>query len=673
MKLRQLRLKNVGKYRSLSLDLEPGLTLFYGNNGSGKSTVLEALYFLISGRSCHGHRDDLLRWGTSKGEGMLEFEADNEIWTLSRSLGTSSQKLVKGTGDNVSEWRKAAEIAEIMEELLGGNPEQLWNAQFAPQGSLGEFIEATPKARAARFQEITGTEEAETMRTILQTEGINALPQFPDRSEEKKELEESLKGLKDFRLPSAEKMEKELDETMASRGEDRQMAEKFVSLSSSEEISSKLEELRKRIEALRTEEQEAPADLPTQAPPAEGEPEALYRDSEEAARLQKIMSDLPPEAPVPEQQLQNVGQTLQETRVERKRLEDELQRIREGRCPTCGRPYDNLPDQEQAETSLKNMKEKEEGLIREYGELTSLVQDGKATNAWRNRELSRIQPGLVELQKRLVNRNIPSAEEIQKRQKARQEWSATEQLRSRLTEIKTELGFLHERRLELESAESASDEQKSWAQSFLASWRNLAQQKQEAELEKRDILRQIDSADARLTTIAEEERKASEVRSVHERWSKARDKLHRDCMPRIAIEKLREQLNLLMAGHLEALEAPFTAWIDDELEIRFVSMDSEESRSASRLSAGQKVLLGIAFRLALVSRVNSRLPVIAFDEPTVHLDTRAVEVVQQLLRRIAGNRESGRYVLVADCRPEMEECADTVLKVEEIVKEKVEI
>lgn len=51
MYISHLSLRNFRNYRELELQLQPGTTLFYGPNAAGKTTLLEAVYYLATTRS----------------------------------------------------------------------------------------------------------------------------------------------------------------------------------------------------------------------------------------------------------------------------------------------------------------------------------------------------------------------------------------------------------------------------------------------------------------------------------------------------------------------------------------------------------------------------------------------------------------------------------------------
>ena len=51
MLIEELKLKNYRNYRELTLHPDPGVNLFYGRNGSGKTNLLEAVHYCALGRS----------------------------------------------------------------------------------------------------------------------------------------------------------------------------------------------------------------------------------------------------------------------------------------------------------------------------------------------------------------------------------------------------------------------------------------------------------------------------------------------------------------------------------------------------------------------------------------------------------------------------------------------
>ncbi len=63
--LKKLQVHNFRTYQALSLDLPPGLSVFFGANGAGKTNLLEAVHVLAVGRSPRALREEeLVRFGS---------------------------------------------------------------------------------------------------------------------------------------------------------------------------------------------------------------------------------------------------------------------------------------------------------------------------------------------------------------------------------------------------------------------------------------------------------------------------------------------------------------------------------------------------------------------------------------------------------------------------------
>lgn len=64
MYLKSLELKNYRNYDHIDLDFDKDSILLVGNNGKGKTNMLESIHYLSAGRSHRTHvQDELLKWG----------------------------------------------------------------------------------------------------------------------------------------------------------------------------------------------------------------------------------------------------------------------------------------------------------------------------------------------------------------------------------------------------------------------------------------------------------------------------------------------------------------------------------------------------------------------------------------------------------------------------------
>ncbi|HTK39707.1 MAG TPA: DNA replication and repair protein RecF [Patescibacteria group bacterium] len=72
MRVSDIRLKDVRSYELFSAALDPELTLLLGRNGTGKTTLLEALYYLCQGTSFRGRDREMIAHNTTRADLQIE-------------------------------------------------------------------------------------------------------------------------------------------------------------------------------------------------------------------------------------------------------------------------------------------------------------------------------------------------------------------------------------------------------------------------------------------------------------------------------------------------------------------------------------------------------------------------------------------------------------------------
>ncbi len=78
MYIESMQLKDFRNYEELSLELSPGINIFYGNNAQGKTNILEAMYLCSTTRSHKGSRDrDMIRFGSDQAHLRMEIVRDD--------------------------------------------------------------------------------------------------------------------------------------------------------------------------------------------------------------------------------------------------------------------------------------------------------------------------------------------------------------------------------------------------------------------------------------------------------------------------------------------------------------------------------------------------------------------------------------------------------------------
>ncbi len=99
MKIKRITLKNIRSYDNLELKFPDGVTMFSGDVGSGKSTILLAMEFALFGiQRGEVSGSALLRHGKDSGYVILDFEVDDKQVSIKRTLKRTSANILQDSG-----------------------------------------------------------------------------------------------------------------------------------------------------------------------------------------------------------------------------------------------------------------------------------------------------------------------------------------------------------------------------------------------------------------------------------------------------------------------------------------------------------------------------------------------------------------------------------------------
>ena len=171
MLLKGLALKNIRSYgeAETSIDLRPGLTLFEGDVGSGKSTILTAVEFGLFGLG-DLEAKHLLRHGARKGSVRVTFEVGGRKYVVSRTLAKSGrgiqQEDCRLEGEGVSGTYSPSELKPKVLELLGFNEKPdtkstsriFRYAVYTPQEAMKEVLSMGEEQRLDTLRRAFGIE-----------------------------------------------------------------------------------------------------------------------------------------------------------------------------------------------------------------------------------------------------------------------------------------------------------------------------------------------------------------------------------------------------------------------------------------------------------------------------------------------------------------------------------
>lgn len=169
MRIVSVQLKNIKSHREKELTFSPGINVLSGSNGSGKSTIFEAIGYALFGvdaRDFVSRADRFVTFGATRGEISVLFEpAPGELYRVTRTVGAAGKWLLakeNGGAFEIEEHANSQETESRIASLLGLSKARSLADQFKlvigpfQNDFLGPFVIRQPTKRQDAFDEILG-------------------------------------------------------------------------------------------------------------------------------------------------------------------------------------------------------------------------------------------------------------------------------------------------------------------------------------------------------------------------------------------------------------------------------------------------------------------------------------------------------------------------------------
>ena len=156
--IKDIKLHNFISHRDTSLLLEKGITIFVGHNGSGKSSIIDAITFALFGEHTRKSNKNLILRGASSSYVRLIFYVNSREYSAYRQLGSLGQSisakldLLSDSNNIINKLIVAGERKQFGESMsaevaktLGIDYKKLKVATIIQQGELNRIIEFHPK------------------------------------------------------------------------------------------------------------------------------------------------------------------------------------------------------------------------------------------------------------------------------------------------------------------------------------------------------------------------------------------------------------------------------------------------------------------------------------------------------------------------------------------------
>ena len=630
------------------LKFEDGVTIFVGDNGAGKSSIIDAITFSLFGQHTRKSNKGLIRRGTNQGYAKIEFSIKDKKYETVRKIDTKSRlsAIFSETTNNnrveiaAGERKQFGEsMTEQVEKTIGMNFEKLKIASIVQQGELNSIINAKPREFKELLNAIIGIDKldiaSDTMQKVtkeFRKKIRTDLGGHDDTDIEflTKDFEKCQYDIKEAepeknQLESQKKsVHRELEELLKKEETDTPKRDKINQLESQKK--ELLRYVKETIQGIQQEIQEN---------------ERKIDDCKNCFEELKLKTGFEGKLEKVEEEDKEVIKKIQEitTQIvslkEKEKLAEKLQ-LKDNKCPVCDSNVEKLNPFFQEEhikeeiIKLKqdaDLKEKERIMYsqerdRFVGELQK-IRDAEATlrahSIKTKEELVAIQNNTESKKEKLSLADNENLEQISQ------------------VDDHTKLIFGNILKLELETKGFDEGEFKKLKERIVEKRSNLSQIDQRMG----GVLEKIEKAKKQSQVI---EKSIVELEKV-KKYMLRLDKIQSNVFSRdgsVAISLRSWALNSISIKASEYLSILNTkiqriALSEKAKNVSIACHSKTEVLELESLSGGEKVSVALALRLGMASLLGaSNLSLMILDEPTTHLDTERkkslVDVLSQLSR-----------------------------------------
>ncbi len=159
MIIESLRLKNFISHAETEIYFEKGVNIIIGNNGAGKSSIVDGLKYALFGEKRGKSIQELVRKGSRELEVQLKFKNNSHDYEIRRFLnirGKSTERDATLSEDGNVIATGITNVDRAIEEKIGISKDLFLNSVFVGQGEMDYLISRDPRERKDLFDRILG-------------------------------------------------------------------------------------------------------------------------------------------------------------------------------------------------------------------------------------------------------------------------------------------------------------------------------------------------------------------------------------------------------------------------------------------------------------------------------------------------------------------------------------
>ena len=172
MRINSLRMCNFRQHTDSFITFDTGLTGIIGPNGSGKTTILEAIAWALYGQdAARGRKETIRSLNAGAGDRVkveLDFELGGHRYRVARGL-TSAELYLDGADAPIV--NSLTGVSEMLRRRLGMTRDEFFNTYFTGQKELDVMASMAPAERAQFLNRVLGYERLRVAQRMVRDKG----------------------------------------------------------------------------------------------------------------------------------------------------------------------------------------------------------------------------------------------------------------------------------------------------------------------------------------------------------------------------------------------------------------------------------------------------------------------------------------------------------------------
>lgn len=631
MIIKELELENWKSYEKATIPFANGITIITGENGAGKSTILEAVHYALYKKNVK----NVVRRNKDTMCVSLTFVEKGKTYKVTRKRKgkTSESKLETIEGEKKTVIAQSnKEVDNTIMQLIGMDSDLFLNASYIKQGEITDLIDKTPSERKkmiGRLLKIDVLERCwERMGQVITVHDSR---------------EAELKGL----LSSKEALENELKLKRIELFDlENDMEESCRLQKRLDDSRIKVLDAKSRLETVKTDYLLACKTLENDETTYQrllGEHDMLLSDNDKMMENIKLVHMLEKDLMMTDHDmLNNEKEALNSETImckhENNSLKKSLNELEktDGKCPTC-------------QSTITQTKK--ENLTTQYN---NTIQKNNKTIQQNTKQLKKIKKQLQQIQDK-------KDKIIQIRQNIKNKTHTTKQLKNTEKQLKNTEKKIKKTKDEIKSLSYNEKQYNELSEKDRKLQRQIQQN-----IEKKGIIKgKKDKTEKRIQNIQKE---LKQIRQYEKQYNKI--KKHKKLLGKIREtyskngiqEEIRANIRPVIQSNTTRLFKTFNfnyqdITLDNDYEITLDNSTTE----TNMLSGGEQIAIALALRLGITQTIaQNNIECILLDEPTVHLDHTRINELTKLFRTMTIVPQ----MLIVTHEEALEKTADKILKIE---------